>query len=151
MEKSEKDLIFSLFYVKLLLDLFIKNKRGENSKVNLRRKNMNQVQENTRISNVREIVKMFFKALSVNDSYIADPEEEVKKAGNEELIKSMDRIKKLEDMYKDTELSKNKIRENLKNINKDERVKSPKIKDATIHTVENKTIEKKNDDKELEL
>lgn len=107
---------------------------------------MNQVQEKSRMANVMESIKIFLHALSVNENYIADPEEEVKKAGNEDLIKSMDRIKNLEDMYKDTESSKNKIRENLKNINKDETIKSPKIKGATIHTVENK-----NDDKELEL
>ncbi len=108
---------------------------------------MNQVQEKSRIANVMEYIKMFLHELSVNDGYVADPEEEVKKSGNEELIKSTARIKDIEAMYKDTELPKNKIRDNLKNINREEPAKSPKIKGAT----ETKTTEKKIDDNGLEL
>lgn len=112
---------------------------------------MNQVREESGIIKVKEIIKMFFRALTVNDDYIADPEEEIKRSGNEELIKSTARIKSLEAMYKETELSKNKIRNHLKDINRNQEVKSPKISNVTIHTTERETTEKKIDDNEMEL
>ena len=113
---------------------------------------MSQVHENQKINfNPIEMVKLFFKALAENE-YVEDPEEVVKKSGNEELIKSSnENIKNLEAMFKDTELSSNKMRDKLKDIKRVEVVKTPKIKEATIKNNETKSQEKKVEDNGLEL
>lgn len=124
--------------------MIIFNERGEDSKRNLRKLYMSQVQiKESRIAKVMEGIGMFFSALGATEPIEMDAEEVIKKSGIKELVNSNERIKNIESIFEDKGTSIKQVKENLQ---REEGNKAPKIKNSIIKT----NIQETEKDEDLE-